>query len=288
MWRGPWELDRIPNRDSQSKAEPEWFLRRHSMNPDRFVTLRPEVAELLNRGDEKVNALMSGSGRALPAGHVLIRTGSEHEYIYRLRSGWACRNRSISDGRDQIILIFVPGDLFAVKSLFLTRHPDSVQILSSAVVERVHHAQLREAYARDADISNRCMWQVMEEERRLHSCIFSLGQASAEERLAMLVMDLRGRLALAGVISVNTASFDFPLTQVQIAEYLGITPVHANRVVKAFREKRIIVFQAGKITIQDFAQLRRIAQPLMDPFERSVPEYDVPPVLAEAVSETRA
>ena len=246
------------------------------MNPDRFVTLRPEVAAVLDRGDEKMNALLSGSGRSLPAGHSLIRAGCEHEYIYRLRSGWACRNRSIADGRDQIILIFVPGDLFAVKSLFLTRHPDSVQTLSAAIVERVHHTQLREAYARDPDISNRCTWQVIEEERRLHSWIFSLGQASAEERLAMLVMDLRGRLALADAISPQDSSFEFPLTQVQIAEYLGITPVHANRIVKAFRERKIVVFQGGRAIIQDFAELRRIAQPLMDAFERSVPEYDVP------------
>jgi CRP/FNR family transcriptional regulator, anaerobic regulatory protein len=246
------------------------------MNPDRFVTLRPEVAPVIQRGDEKVNALMQGSGRSFPAGHVLIRAGSEDDYVYRLRSGWACRNRAIADGRDQIILIFVPGDLFAVKSLFLTRQPDSVQLLSAAVIERVNHVQLREAYAHDPDISNRCMWQVIEEERRLHSWIFSLGQASAEERLAMLVMDLRGRLALAGAISMTTASFEFPLTQVQIAEYLGITPVHANRIVKSFREKGIVVFQAGKAIIKDFAELRRIAHPLMDAFERSVPEYNIP------------
>jgi CRP-like cAMP-binding protein len=254
------------------------------MNPDCFVTLRPEVASTLNRGDHKVNALMSGSARALPAGHMLVRAGSEHEYIYRLRSGWACRNRAIADGRDQIILIFVPGDLFAVKSLFLTRHPDSIQLLTPAVIERVSHTQLREAYAHDPDVSQRCMWQVVEEERRLHSWIFSLGQASAEERLAMLVMDLRGRLALASVISTNAHTFEFPLTQVQIAEYLGITPVHANRIVKAFREREIVVFQRGMAVIHDFAELRRIAHPLMDPFERSVPEYDVPAATAQPVS----
>jgi CRP/FNR family transcriptional regulator len=260
------------------------------MNPDRFVTLRPEMATVLDRGDQKINALLHGSGRSLPAGHSLIRAGSEHEYVYRLRSGWACRNRAIADGRDQIILIFVPGDLFAVKSLFLTQHPDSVQTLSPAVVERVHHTQLREAYARDADISNRCMWQVVEEERRLHSWVFSLGQASAEERLAMLVIDLRGRLALAEVISPLDTSFEFRLTQVQMAEYLGITPVHANRIVKAFRERKIVYFHGGKAVIQDFSELRRIAHPLMDMFERNVPQYDLPTATVHVVrgSGTRA
>jgi CRP/FNR family transcriptional regulator len=219
---------------------------------------------------------MSEPARSLHAGHVLIPSASEHEYVYRLQSGWACRNRAIADGRDQIILIFAPGDVFAVKSLFLTRHPDSVQLLSEAVVERVHHNKLREACSTDPDVANRCMWQVMEEERRLHSWVFGLGQGSAEERLAMLILDLRGRLALAGAISVEAHSFEFPLTQVQISEYLGITPVHANRIVRAFRERAIAVFQNGRVIIQDFIELRRIAQPLMDPFERSAPQYDVP------------
>ena len=251
------------------------------MHPDHFAIVRPQLKGSLQRGDEKLKALLKESGRSAPAGQVLIRAGSEHEYVYRLRSGWACRNRAIADGRDQIILIFVRGDVFAVKTLVLTRHPDSVQLLSAAVVERVHHDALRMAFAEDADIANRCMWQVVEEERRLHSWVFGLGQGSAEERLAMLILDLRGRLVLGSSIAPHEQSFDFPLTQVQISEYLGITPVHANRIIKAFREKQVAVFQNGRVVIQDFAELRRIAEPLMDVFERSVPEYDVPAMPVE-------
>lgn len=260
------------------------------MHPDQLATARPQLEGSLQRGDEKLKALMENSGRAAPAGHVLIRSDREHEYVYRLRSGWACRNRAIADGREQIILIFVPGDLFAVKSLFLTRHPDSVQLLSAAVVERVHHDQLRVAFAEDADIANRCIWQVVEEERRLHSWVFGLGQGSAEERLAVLILDLRGRLVLASSIAPDAYSFEFPLTQVQISEYLGITPVHANRIVKAFREKEIAVFQNGRAVIQDFVELRRIAEPLLDVFERSVPQYDVPATMRNLAksSDTRS
>jgi CRP/FNR family transcriptional regulator, anaerobic regulatory protein len=252
------------------------------MHPDQLSIVRPELEGALQRGDAKLKALLKESSRSAPAGHVLVRAGSEHEYVYRLRSGWACRNRVIADGREQIILIFVPGDVFAVKSLFLTHHPDNVQLLSAAVVERVHYNELRSATTQDSDIANRCMWQVIEEERRLHGWVFALGQGSAEERLAMLVLDLRGRLVLAGAISQEAQSFEFPLTQVQISEFVGITPVHANRIVKAFREKNIVVFQNGQAVIRDFVQLRRIAEPLMDVFERSVPEYDAPAMAAES------
>ena len=216
---------------------------------------------------------MNGSVQALPAGRVLVHADSEHEYIYRLRSGWACRNRAIADGRDQFILIFLPGDLFAVKSLFVTRHPDRVQTLSAAIVERIHYSQLQEAYSRDVDIANRCLWQVIEEERRLHSWVFGLGQGSAEERLALLLIDLRGRLTLSGTLPEGSLTFGFPLTQVQVSEHLGITPVHTNRIVKSFRERGIAIFRNGEVSIQNFAELRRLAEPLMDGYERTTSQY---------------
>jgi len=244
-----------------------------AMNAGRFALHRPELVSSLLRGDLKLSELLKGSARTLHAGHVLIEANSEHEYVYRLRSGWACRNRAVPDGRDQFILIFLPGDLFAVKSLFVTRHPDRVQILSDAIVERVHYLHLQEAYSRDVDIANLCMWQLTEEERRLHGWVFGLGQGSAEERLALLLMDLRGRLVLSGAIREDALTFEFPLTQVQVGEQLGITPVHTNRVVKSFRERGIAALRNGEVSIQNFAELRRIAEPLMDEYERSAAQY---------------
>ena len=245
------------------------------MNASRFVLHRPELIGSLVGGDAKLTELMKGSTQSLPAGRTLVQAGKEHEYVYRLRSGWACRNRAIADGRDQFILIFLPGDLFAVKSLFVVRHPDSVQALSTVVLERIHYAKLHEAYSRDVDIANRCLWQVMEEERRLHSWVFGLGQGSADERLALLLIDVRGRLVLSGALPEDALTFEFPLTQVQIGEHLGITPVHTNRVIRSFRERGIVVFRNGEVSIQNFGELRRVAEPLMDPYEKSTPQYGV-------------
>jgi CRP/FNR family transcriptional regulator, anaerobic regulatory protein len=250
------------------------------VNAARFMLHRPEQIGSLVRGDEKLSDLMQGSVHSLPAGRVLVQADSDHEYVYRLRSGWVCRNRAIADGRDQFILIFLPGDLFAVKSLFVTRHPDRVETLSNVVVERIHYTQLQEAYSRDVDIANRCLWQVIEEERRLHSWVFGLGQGSAEERLALLLIDLRGRLTLSGNLPEGALTFEFPMTQVQVGEHLGITAVHTNRLVKSFRERGIAVFRNGEVSIQNFAELRRLAEPLMDGYERTTAQYGPPGIEA--------
>jgi CRP/FNR family transcriptional regulator, anaerobic regulatory protein len=239
----------------------------------RFALHRPEFLDALVRGEEKIARLMSGNDHALAAGKTLIEAGSEHAFVYRLRKGWAGRMRQLGDGRNQCILIFLPQDLFAVKSMFFTRHPDAVKLLSDAVVERVHYQELHRAYVEDGDIASLCMWQVMEEERRLHSWVVSLGQGSAEERLAMLLVDLHGRLAVSGAIAHDALTFEMPMTQTQLADHLGLTAIHVNRVLKVFRQDGVVTIRDGMVSIGSLESLAKRAYPLLDTHERTVPEY---------------
>lgn len=188
--------------------------------------------------------------------------------MYRVRSGWLCRVRDSADGREQIILTFLPNDLFAVKSMFLVTHPDSVIALSDCEVERVHHRRLLEALENDSDIANRCMWQVVEEERRLHSWIFGLGQGSAEERMALLLYELLIRLRRSNTIGQEDLSFAFPMNQRQLADYLGITNVHVNRVLRTFREREVLTVRDREVVINSLAELQRIAEPMLDEHDR--------------------
>ena len=243
------------------------------MHSARFALHRPEFLEALMRGEAKIAAITQGSTLKLRAGATLIQGGAEHPYIYRLVSGWVCRTRTLADGRNQYILIFLPGDLFAVKSMFISRHPDSVRAISDVVVERVHYKVLHEAYVRDGDVATRCTWQVMEEERRLHSWVVGLGQGSAEERVALLLMDFRGRLITADVLAEDALVYDMPLTQGELADHLGITPVHVNRVLKEFRDNGIVTVRDGHVSITDLKVLAQRAAPLLDVYERSDPAY---------------
>jgi CRP/FNR family transcriptional regulator, anaerobic regulatory protein len=243
------------------------------MDPAKFALHRPEFLDPLMRGEEKIASLMRGSAFKLSAGATLVEGGTEHSYVYRLLSGWVCRTRLLADGRNQFILIFLPGDLFAVKSMFVTRHTDSVQAISNVVAERVHYRTLHDAYVRDSDIATRCSWQVMEEERRLHSWVVGLGQGSAEERLALLLMDFRGRLISAGELDISSLVYEMPLTQGQLADHLGITAVHVNRVLKEFRDSGVVTVRDGQVRIADLDSLAQRAAPLLDAYERTDAAY---------------
>jgi CRP-like cAMP-binding protein len=239
----------------------------------KFALHRAEFLKPLMRGDDKIASIMRGGSFTLRPGATLIEAGRQHSFVYRLISGWAGRARLLPDGRNQFILIFLPGDLFAVKSMFVTRHMDSVQAISNIVAERVHYKTLYEAYVADSDIATRCIWQVMEEERRLHSWVVGLGRGSAEERLALLLIDFRGRLISSRVIDSSSLVYEMPLTQSQLADHLGITAVHVNRVLKEFRDNNILTIRDGQVTINDLDRLTRRAAPLLDSYERTDVAY---------------
>jgi CRP/FNR family transcriptional regulator, anaerobic regulatory protein len=239
----------------------------------RFALHRPELLAPLLRGEAAIAKLLKGSTQASEAGETLIEAGTDHPFVYRLVSGWAGRTRLLADGRNQFILIFLPGDLFAVKGMFVTRHIDAVRTLSKAVLERVHYQELYKAYSEDPEVALRCTWQILEEERRLHSWVVGLGQGSAEERVALLLLDFRGRLALSGSIAADALTYELPLTQVQLADHLGITPVHVNRVLRSFRERGVVSIREGRVNITDVSALSQCAAPLLDLYESSTPQY---------------
>ena len=101
-----------------------------------FPLHRPELLDALRRGDALLAGAMSKDRKRFNKGDEIIRTGEPCDTIYRLESGWVARTRLLDDGRRSIIAVFIPGELFGVKSFLLTEQPDSVQSLSNAAVGR--------------------------------------------------------------------------------------------------------------------------------------------------------
>ncbi|WP_258767176.1 MULTISPECIES: Crp/Fnr family transcriptional regulator [Bradyrhizobium] len=87
--------------------------------------------------------------------------------------------------------------------------------------------------------------------------IVNLGQRPAPSRLAHVMAELRQRLKIIGL--TDGQSFEMPLTQEQIGDALGITPIHANRVIKQLRAESIVDINRGRVTILDDTKLLELA-----------------------------
>src|SRR4051794_32402883 len=99
----------------------------------------------------------------------------------------------------------------------------------------------------------------------------ALGRGYADERIATLLLDLRGRLHQAGM--ANGGGFQLRMTQQEIADHLGLTIVHVNRVLRRLREAGIVTVQRGVVIVDEMAGLSQLAAPLQDIYERGTPEF---------------
>jgi CRP-like cAMP-binding protein len=83
-----------------------------------------------------------------------------------------------------------------------------------------------------------------------------LGQRSAEERIAQLLLHLMQRIAARNVI--REQRYPFPLRQQHIADAVGLTPVHVSRILSLFRERRLLELSEGFLKVINLPELERI------------------------------
>src|SRR3954454_16577124 len=128
----------------------------------RYPLHRPELRDLLIRGEATLRQAMRPSGLRRE-GEALVSTGKESSTVYLLESGWVARTRKTEDGRRQIMMVFLPGDLMGLKSMLLERPPDTIECLTYCPVRTIDHERLLELVAHDHAVSVRVMFQLAED-----------------------------------------------------------------------------------------------------------------------------
>jgi CRP/FNR family transcriptional regulator len=231
------------------------------MPPSAYHLHRPELSGSLRRGEISFRQAMGGV-RFYARGATILPAGEEQDLIYRLRSGWVCRSRTLADGRRQILGVSVPGDLLGLAPIVFARSLDRLTCLTRASVEVVDQAQLWDRTANDPDLARFLLFQLAEAQRRQDSWLIGLGRCTAEELLAAMLLDARERLRARSLLTKG--AFRLPLTQQDIADYLGMTSVHVSRVLGRLRRSGTITIERRVILLHDIAALRRTAAPMAD------------------------
>lgn len=155
--------------------------------------------------------------------------------------------RILPDGRRQFLSFLLPGELIGMcqheRPLAVSTVVAITPLRTCHAPDRAQHPSLRQAYG----ISHAL------EEAYLLAQITRLGRLSAVERLADVMLELRERLALAG--QVRGGGFEMPLTQEMLADVLGLTPVHINRMIQQARREGWLEWRARRVAIRDAAAL---------------------------------
>jgi CRP/FNR family transcriptional regulator len=233
-----------------------------SDNPYTNPGLRPQIGEMVNRGRRELIATMAPIA-ALQRGDLLVRLGQEHEYVYYIERGWLARSRTTEDGRRQVMVIFLPGEFCGIKTIFMERQPDDIEALTEAVTRRIHYKDACALAAKDVAVAMLLAWQLSVDERHLHNWNLRLGRANADERVAALLLELRERLLRLGVDALER--YFLPLTQSQLADHVGLTPVHVNRTLRRLRSLNMVSMHRNEVRFLDnVGDLEELARPVRD------------------------
>ena len=206
-------------------------------------------SEALSRQDLGVLALALGAPQAVQAGDTLVRSGEVAPHLVVLADGWAMRTLDGPGGR-QVTAILLPGDVCNLDALTPRTTYERVEMLTTGSILTLPVATARSLAGERPAIAEAFLALALAERAAVAYLAHALGRSDARERLARVLCGLADRL--------DSDEFEWPLTQVQLAQALGITNVHVNRVLKAFRAEGLIALDRRAIQL-DRAALERIA-----------------------------
>lgn len=196
--------------------------------------------------------------RLFPARKTVIRKGEDLDQSLLLLDGVMCRYKDLRNGRRQISALHIAGDFLDLHSFTLKRLDHDVMSLSPTRVAIVPHVRLMRVTEALPHLT-RLLWFSTNLDAAMHrEWELSLGQRTALSRSAHLICELQARLQLVGL--ATEAGFDLTLNQTELAECLGITSVHMNRVLRELREADLVTVRSRQVVIHDLSRLQRLAE----------------------------
>lgn len=195
--------------------------------------------------------------RILAPKQDLIREGDQPGPVFVVLGGWACRYKILPSGGRQITAFLIPGDCCDLHIGMLAEMDHGIQAVTHAVVATVSRTDMDQLMATHPKISRAMYISQLVDEGTLRSWIVSMGRRSSLERVAHLMCELYLRASTIGAATDH--SLTLPLSQIVLADALGMTPVHINRILRQLRTTGAMELRRGSLEILDARKLVQIA-----------------------------
>ena len=207
----------------------------------------------------EVEALEGATSRpqALGPREDMIREGDRPGPVLVMLEGWAFRYKVLPSGSRQIMAFMMPGDACDLNISMLAEMDHSIQTQTRAQVAKISSETMDELMVKHPGIARAMYVAQLIDEGTLRAWIVSLGRRSSVERAAHLLLELYVRGVRSGGASGN--QIELPLSQAVLADALGMTPVHVNRVLQDLRRSGALTLRRGVLTIIDPVALTRVS-----------------------------
>ena len=207
--------------------------------------------------------------RKFVPGRDMVHQGQKDQAAYIVASGWVCSYILLPSGTRQIIDIQIPGDFLGLRSVLFRTSDHNVEPITTVEASEVLASDLIDAFSKTPRLATAVLWAASRDQAMVVEHLVGLGRRNAAERTAHFLLELAARLRLVGL--GDKTGYDCPLSQYLLADILGLSSVHINRVLRELREAGWVTFQNGRVSFQDFAGLVEFAD-----FDRAYLDHDGP------------
>lgn len=186
----------------------------------------------------------------------ITQEGDQVDRTFIIDYGWASLYKILANGERQIIDFPLAGDVIGLRGA-----KGSAQRSFMAVTDvLVYEAPASALVATIARSEHLARFFIAEEAR--HKAIIlehltNLGRRNALGRTAHLLLELGARLQAVGL--ADETGYDCPLTQNDLADALGLTAIHVNRMLRELREADLLSFHKGKVEFLNANALRNLS-----------------------------
>ena len=198
-----------------------------------------------------------GTPTKFAARQTLIHQGDRPKDTCLMLSGWAFRHKILQDGTRQIVGLLLPGDMCDLHGFLLRSADHDIAMINDAVAALIPAATIEASLERQPRLMRALWWSSLVDEGIVREWLVSLGRRQSPARLAHLLCELWMRLHRVGIGSED--AIDLPLSQIEMADMLGLTSVHVNRTIKVLREAGLVAFNGRTLSILHLDGLSNVA-----------------------------
>lgn len=214
-----------------------------------FATMDPEETRKLFESMAKVR---------LPRGDVLFHEGEPGDRLYVIARGKIKLGRRSTDGRENLLSILGPGEMFGELSLFDPGpRTATASAVSDALLYELHHEQLVAWIEAHPTVSRHLLLALAQRLRRTNDTLADLVFSDVPGRVAKALLDLANRFGEQATDGIRVAH---DLTQEELAQLVGASRETVNKALADFTSRGWVRREGRAVVLLDVERLERRAR----------------------------
>jgi CRP-like cAMP-binding protein len=206
-------------------------------------TLQPLVARLnyrvkLDEADRAAILALPFKMKMIERNHFVVREREQATHSCLMLSGYSVRSKLVGTGGRQIVAIHMKGEMVDLQNSLLQVADHSVQMLTPSKIALIPRQEVVRLTTERPNVAHAMWMDTLVDGSIFREWVTNVGRRDARTRIAHLLCEFALRLKVAGLGANN--EYELPMSQEQLGDATGLTPVHVNRTIKLLEAEGLI------------------------------------------------